>query len=186
MSNPDELVRRALKFATKRHKGQTRDGAIPLPYITHPVDVVNILRYEARETDPELLAAGFLHDLLEETETTDVEIDERFGGRVAQLVRELTRVEPSSEVRATLPEPELWELRNQLLLDGIRAMSPEAQRVKLADRVSNLRGALATREGVALERYIRQSRMILERIPRDASPALWDWIAGACGLEPES
>lgn len=186
MSNPNTLPKRALKFAAKRHKGQKRDGTPPLPYITHPVDVVNILRYEARETDPELLAAGYLHDLLEETETTDPEIDERFGSGVAQLVRELTRTEPSAEVRATLPEQELWELRNQLLLDGIQSMSAEAQRIKLADRVSNLRGAFATRDSVALERYIRQSRMILERIPREVSPTLWDWIAGACGSEPES
>lgn len=186
MANLEDLARRALKFATKRHKGQMRDGTPPLPYITHPVDVVNILRYEARETDPELLAAGFLHDLLEETETSDAEIEERFGSRVAQLVLELTRTEPSSDVRAALPDQELWELRNQLLLDGIRAMSVDAQRVKLADRVSNLRGAFATREGVALERYIKQSKMILERIPREVSPILWDWIADACDLESQS
>jgi len=180
------LVKRSLKFATKRHKGQVRDGTPTLPYITHPIDVVNILRYEARETDPEILAAGFLHDLLEETDTTADEIEERFGSRVAQLVCELTRTEPSVEVRASLPEPELWELRNQLLLDGIGAMSKEAQRVKLADRVSNLRGAFATREGLALDRYLRQSRMILERIPREVAPPLWDWITAAAGPEPGS
>ena len=171
-----DLLAKSLKFATKRHKGQFRDGVDPLPYITHPVDVVNILRYEGSVADPAILAAGFMHDLVEETETTVEEIEARFGSRVAGLVSELTRDEPSDEVRASLPEVELWGLRSQLLLDGIARMSRDAQTVKLADRVSNLRGSKATREGWKLERYITQSRSILERIARDVCPSLWDLV----------
>lgn len=158
-----------------------REGESPLPYITHPVDVVNILRYEGRVVDPDILAAGFLHDLLEETETHRDEIVERFGERVADLVVQLTRDEPNDEVRAALPEAELWELRNQLLLDGISRMSSDAHHVKLADRISNLRGARATREGQRLDRYVAQSRQILERIPREVSPILWDLVAREIG-----
>ena len=178
---PSSPLERALKFAVKRHKGQERDGENALPYATHPADVVNILRYEGRETDTDVLIAGFLHDLLEETDTTAKEIEERFGTRAAGFVQELTRDEPSPEVRASLPEDELWELRSQLLLDGIARMSPEAQRVKLADRVSNLRGSLATREGEKLQRYLRQSRLILERVPRGVCPPLWELVKKLAG-----
>lgn len=171
-----KALHQALKFAYKAHRKQDRDGDCPLPYITHPVDVVNILRYEAGELDPEVLCAGFLHDVLEETDATLPDIEAKFGARVAGFVVELTRDEPGDEVRASLDEAELWALRNQMLLDGISRMSPEAMRVKLADRVSNLRGALATREGDKLERYRRQSGMILERIPRDVCPPLWDEV----------
>ncbi len=171
-----KLLHQAQKYAFKFHKKQDRDGDSPLPYFTHPADVVNILRYEALETDPEILAAGFLHDVIEETEATLEELEAKFGPRVTGLVMELTRDEPSDEVRASLDEVELWELRSQLLLDGIARMSPEAQRVKLADRVSNLRGSLATREGEKLDRYLRQSRKILERVPREVSPKLWDLV----------
>lgn len=176
-----KLLHQSQKFAFKHHKKQERDGDCPLPYFTHPADVVNILRYEALETDPEVLAAGFLHDVIEETAATLEELEEKFGPRVTGLVMELTRDEPSDEVRATLDEKELWELRSQLLLDGVARMSPEAQRVKLADRVSNLRGSRATRKGEKLDRYLRQSKLILERIPRDVSPQLWDLVASLSG-----
>ena len=178
---PSNVLHQALKFAYKHHKKQDRDPPEPLPYLTHVVDVVNILRYEGGETAPDLICAAFLHDVLEETDATTEEINDKFGAHVAQLVQELTRDEPSEEIRASLPADELWELRNQLLLDGISRMSPDAQKVKLADRVSNLRGALATREGERLEKYIRQSKLILERIPKEVNPNLWALVAKLAG-----
>lgn len=172
------MLHRALKFAYRNHKKQDRDGESPLPYLTHVVDVVNKLRYLGGETDSDVLAAGFLHDILEETDATEAEVRERFGDRVADLVMELTREEPSGEVAAVLPLEELYELRSQLLLDGIARMSPEAMRVKLADRLSNLEGARATRPEEKLRQYEAQSRKLLEIIPRDVCPELWDRIRG--------
>lgn len=170
------MLHRILKFAYRHHKKQDRDGEAPLPYLTHVTDVVNKLRYFGGETDPEVLAAAFLHDVLEETEATDAELREKFGDRVADLVGELTREEPSDEVAVVLPPEELYELRSQLLLDGIARMSPAAQRVKLADRLSNLEGARATRPEEKLQQYEAQSRRILEIIPREVCPELWDRI----------
>lgn len=175
------ILHEAQKFAYKHHKKQDRDGECPLPYFTHAADVVNILRYEAMETDPEILAAGFLHDVIEETDATLPHLEELFGARVTGLVMELTRDEPSPEVRASLDSKELWALRSRLLLDGISRMSTDAQRVKLADRVSNLRGSLATRKGEKLTRYLSQSKQILEIIPREVCPNLWDLVATLSG-----
>lgn len=178
------MLHRALKFASKKHKKQDRDGAVPLPYLTHVVDVVNKLRYLGGVTDEEILAAGFLHDVLEETDATEAELREKFGDGVTGLVTELTREEPAAEVASLLPPEELYALRSQLLLDGIARMSPDAMIVKLADRLSNLEGARATRTEEKLKLYEEQSRKILEIIPRDVCPALWDRVQAM--VEPSS
>ncbi len=175
------MLHRALKYAYRHHKKQDRDGEAPLPYLTHVVDVVNKLRYLGGETDPEVIAAAFLHDVLEETDATIEDVRERFGVRVAGFVLELTREEPADEVASVLPPDELYELRSQLLLDGISRMSPEAHRVKLADRLSNLEGARATRPEAKFRQYEAQTRRMLEIIPRSACPELWDRVQGMAG-----
>lgn len=175
------MLHRALKYAYRHHKKQDRDGEAALPYLTHVADVVNKLRYLGGETDAEVLAAAFLHDVLEETEATVEDLRERFGDRVTGLVLELTREEPTSEVAEVLPPDELYELRSQLLLDGVSRMSPEAHRVKLADRLSNLEGARATRPEAKLRQYEAQTRRMLEIIPREACPELWDRVQGMAG-----
>jgi myo-inositol-1(or 4)-monophosphatase len=167
------IVHRALKRAVKAHKKQDRDGEAPLPYATHPVDVLNLVRYDAGVVDEEILAAALLHDVLEETDVEEEELEEEFGPRVARIVRELTRHEPD---RSGLSAAEVWEVRTQALLDEIDAMSDEAKVIKLADRASNLRSALLTREGESLNGYIRQSHFILEHIDRDVCPILWDRV----------
>ena len=77
------LTRDALSFAADRHAGQTRgsDGA---PFVTHPVEVACLL-HEAGYSD-EVVAAGVLHDVLEDTDVEREELASRFGDRVAGLV----------------------------------------------------------------------------------------------------
>lgn len=147
-----------------------------LPYITHPIDVINRLAYVGEVKDEEILIAAALHDVLEETEVKPEEIEEKFGSATLALVKELTREEPTEKIARNLSEPALYELRNMLLLSGIRKMSPAAQVVKLADRLSNLSSAEKTRTGLKLERYRTQSRSILEIIPREINPNIWDAI----------
>lgn len=168
------LVHRALKRAVKAHKKQDRDGDAPLPYATHPVDVLNLLRYDAGITDEEILAAALLHDVLEETDITAELIRREFGERVGRIVQELTRDEPD---RAGLSPEEVAQLRTQALLEEIDRMSDESKVIKLADRASNLRSALLTRTGERLESYIRQSHVILQHIDRSVCPILWDRVS---------
>lgn len=170
------LLQDAIRFAAKQHRGQDRDGPAALPYITHPIDVMNRLRYEAGVEDSEILAVGVLHDVVEECDISFEELSFRFGERVSGLVRELTRSEPTPAEIEGLEEAQIVELRSQMLLSDITKMSPEAQLVKLADRASNLNASLKTRSGEKRARYTRQSYLILETIPREASPALWDAI----------
>lgn len=172
-------LHRALKKAFKCHRRQDRDGEFALPYITHPVEVVNILRYEGKVTDEEILCAGALHDVVEECAEGDPEamlakIEKRFGPRVARIVREVTREEPD---RTGLSDEEVWQLRTHLMLEEIGRMSDEAKTVKLADRLSNVRNAIATREEEKLHRYIRQTQLILRAIDRSVCPPIWDLVS---------
>lgn len=174
MGSPD--LTDAIAFATKRHAGQFRDGAVPIPYITHPIEVLLHVRHTAQVTEPEMLCAAILHDVVEECGVRYATLEKRFGHAVAELVRELTREEPSEKVRQKLNKGEIVALRNRLLLAGIARMSPRAQVVKLADRLANVIDAKRTRAGEKLKRYLVQSREILSLIPRDRCPALWDGI----------
>ena len=168
-------LHRALKFAVKAHKKQDRDGDNPLPYVTHPIEVLNLVRYEAGVVDPDVLCAAVLHDVVEETDHDLDEIEDRFGSRVADLVRQLTREEPDEETRK-LPEEELWRIRNAMMMSEIDRMTDEAKLIKLADRYANLENAFKTKSGARLDRYVGQSAQILEHIDRSVCVVLWDWI----------
>jgi len=168
-------LHKAIKFASKAHKKLDRDGSDALPYITHPIDVLNLLRYEADVHEEDVLCAAVLHDTLEESDVTEKQIEKAFGKQVLDLVKEVTREEPDVEMRK-LPEKELWKIRNEAMLLEIDKMSDNAKKIKLADRCSNLTAALKTRTGDKLERYVRQSQSILEHIDRSVSPPLWDRI----------
>ncbi|MEQ1934568.1 MAG: hypothetical protein ABL962_11950, partial [Fimbriimonadaceae bacterium] len=83
--------------------------------------------------------------------------------------------------RESLSPEELYDLRNTLLLDEIREMGDEGQTIKLADRLSNLISAEKTRTPEKLSRYHLQAGQMLEIIPRDRNPALWDAIKERLG-----
>lgn len=172
-------LEQALAFAVEAHHGTFRDGEMPLPYVTHVIDVVNNLRYIGRELDEEVLCAALLHDTLEETQVKPRDLKRLFGDRVAGLVEELTRREPTAAEAKDLGPDALYELRSRYLLEGIQKMSPEAQKIKLADRLSNLEEAFATRRGNNRKRYLAQSREILNLIPKSVSPALWKAVRKA-------
>lgn len=168
-----ESLDRAILFAAQRHRGQRRDGEHPLPYLTHPIEALGNLRYVGQVTDPKMLVVAVLHDVLEESETTADEVEAHFGPEVRQLVVELTRREPTRSETAGMDKTEIRALRSAILLAEIAEMSPEAQTIKLADRLANLREAKRTRSLAKLERYYVQTREILKIIPKTVNPHLW-------------
>ncbi len=163
----------ALEFAVKAHAGQDRDGKMPPPYACHPVEVMMNLRYTGKVEDEDLLAAALLHDTVEESGVEFTDILDGFGNRVESLVRELTRYEPTASETAGMTGEEIWELRSGLLLKEISEMTSNAQQIKLADRLSNLREARLTKPPKKLKRYEDQTKRILEIIPRGVNPGLW-------------
>lgn len=172
MSKLDEAIR----WAAELHSGQVRDGDAPLPYLVHPIDVLSNARYVGGVTDPDMLVAAVLHDTVEESGANLDEIEGRFGKRARELVGELTRREPTAEETAGLSAKEIWKLRAEMLLQEISKMSPDAQTLKLADRLSNLREAKRTKKGDKLERYLWQTGRILEIVPKTVNPGLWESI----------
>lgn len=96
------LTRDALAFAEGRHSGQTRD-LDGVPFVTHPLEVARLL-HEAGYSD-DVVAAGVLHDVLEDTDAERSDLESRFGSRVAELVEAVTddpTIEDDAERKAAL------------------------------------------------------------------------------------
>jgi GTP diphosphokinase / guanosine-3',5'-bis(diphosphate) 3'-diphosphatase len=118
----------ALAFAAERHSLQRRKDAAATPYINHPIAVMRVLAIEAGVADDEVLCAALLHDTIEDTATTELELAQRFGPRVTAIVLALTDDK-------SLPKQE----RKELQVHHAPGLSREAALVKLADKICNLR-----------------------------------------------
>src|SRR5437764_13262211 len=88
MLPPVRLICEAAELAARRHIGQQRKGRSDEPYINHLAEVANLLAVATDGADAELVGAGWLHDTIEDTETTRKELAGKFGERVACLVAE--------------------------------------------------------------------------------------------------
>lgn len=163
----------AVEWAEELHRGQWRDGDVPVPYLCHPLEVLSLVRYVGKVEDQDLLCAAVLHDVVEETSATVGDVRSRFGEKTASLVEELTRTEPGPDVTDGLTADAVWALRSAMLLSEIAGMSPEAATVKLADRISNLKEARSTKRGKKLARYADQTWRILKIVPKTVNPRLW-------------
>jgi guanosine-3',5'-bis(diphosphate) 3'-pyrophosphohydrolase len=84
------LVLKAAAFAAHKHRDQRRKDVKATPYINHPLAVAQALCEEGDVDDPIILAAALLHDTIEDTETTYVELRGQFGARIADIVAEVT------------------------------------------------------------------------------------------------
>jgi len=169
-------LHKAIRWSTKVHKNQDRDGDAPLPYITHIAEVVSNLRFVGAVKDEEMLCAAALHDVVEQSGVAFEEIEKKFGNRVRTLVEEMTRKEPTKKETKGMTPDQIWQLRSGMLLDEIKRMSKDAQQLKLADRLSNIRNAIQTKLGGKLERAVKQTEEILQIIPRTVNAGLWDAI----------
>jgi guanosine-3',5'-bis(diphosphate) 3'-pyrophosphohydrolase len=125
------LVSEAADFAARRHTGQQRKGRGNEPYVNHLAEVANLLAMATDGTDADLVAAGWLHDTVEDTATTREELAQKFGERVAALVVEVTD-------DMTLPKAE----RRQKQIADAPQKSPGAKLIKIADKISNIRARI--------------------------------------------
>ena len=125
-----ELVRKAYEFSQKHHAGQLR--ASGEPYLVHPLGVAQVLA--EMKMDPVAIAAGLLHDSVEDTSVTVVDIRKEFGEQVAHIVEGVTKI--SQIDFATREEQQAENLRKMMLamVDDIRVVL-----IKLADRLHNMR-----------------------------------------------
>ena len=122
------LVSEAAELAARRHAGQQRKGRGDEPYINHLAEVANLLAFATDGGDAELVAAAWLHDTIEDTDTTREELASKFGERVAALVAEVTD-------DMNLPKAQ----RRQKQVEEAPHKSDPAKLIKIADKISNIR-----------------------------------------------
>ncbi len=129
---PDDtdLICRAFKFAYELHEGQYR--ASGEPYIAHPVAVAGLLRDLGGSSV--MIAAGFLHDVVEDTDITVEEIETRFGPEVRRLVEGVTKLSKFNFSSKTESQAENFRRMFLAMATDIRVIV-----VKLADRLHNMR-----------------------------------------------
>lgn len=120
------FILKAASYAAGKHYSQRRKGYKEIPYINHPIGVARILT-ENGITDPDILVAALLHDVLEDTNGTEEEIEQLFGKRVLQIVLEMT-----DDMR----EPS--ELRKARQVKEAPSLSNEAKQIKIADKICNI------------------------------------------------
>jgi len=119
-----ELVENAELFAKKKHSGKTRkDGT---PYSKHLEDVVNRLK-SLGVIDEELLCSGWLHDTIEDTDTSFDDLFEKFGSRVAVLVLSMSK-------DTSLPKKK----KEKAYVKQLKEASVDAKLIKLCDISANL------------------------------------------------
>jgi len=145
------LLERALSLAAAAHAGQKR--ASGEPYIVHPLQVALLLADLSLPAD--IIAAGLLHDVIEDTNVPAEEIEAQFGGNVRRLVESVSKVAEGAEAQATNPHGPDWHSLKKLLVttsSDLRAIV-----IKLADRLHNMRTIQflpqGRRESMALETF---------------------------------
>jgi len=143
------IIRRAYDYSLTHHAGQTR--ASGEPYLVHPLEVALVLA--DMKMDPVAIAAGLLHDSVEDTSVTIVDIRKDFGEQVAHIVEGVTKI--SAIDFASREEQQAENLRKMMLamVDDIRVVL-----IKLADRLHNMR----TLEHLAPERQQKIARETLD------------------------
>src|SRR6266699_4305341 len=124
------IIKKAYDFSLKYHEGQSRASGDP--YLVHPLEVALVLA--EMKMDPVAVAAGLLHDSVEDTSVTIGDIGKEFGEQVAHIVEGVTKI--SKIDFATREEQQAENLRKMMLamVDDIRVVL-----IKLADRLHNMR-----------------------------------------------
>jgi len=151
------LIRRAYNFACTAHEGQNRKSGEP--YIIHPLNVAHLLA--EMHFDPAVIAAGLLHDVLEDCDVPRLELEAQFGQEVLTLVEGVTKLDRVEErvKEDSLRSRDLQELESlrKLLLamvqDDVRVIF-----IKLADRLHNMR----TLGSLSPDNQLRMARETLE------------------------
>ena len=132
-----DLVSEATAFSVKAHDGMRRRNC-DAPYVLHPMEVGVIV--SGMTSSQEVIAAGLLHDVVEDAGITIEEVGEKFGERVKELV-----LSETENKREDLPPEETWLIRKQESLEKLRDTDDiDVLILWLGDKLSNLRAVYRT------------------------------------------
>ena len=120
------IKKQAREFAIKAHYGQLRKSDKDKPMIVHPIDVAGIL--ESYGFDDNVVAAGYLHDVIEDTDFDSHDIKESFGDDVLSLVLGDSEKDKSLE----------WEERKRRTIEEVKELDIRHKAIVAADKISNL------------------------------------------------
>ena len=152
-----EDVKQALNYATQAHSKQTRSGGEP--YIGHPVRVANTIKqYKQSHNIDAIIAAAYLHDTIEDTDTTHEALHDLFGGLVASLVLELT-----SDLEQIKKVGKKEYLAKKMAYD----MSSYGLVIKLADRLDNVQDIATAKTPEWRAKYKAETEHILDYIEKN-------------------
>lgn len=149
-------VERAMRWASVCHRGQSRKGS-DTPYIEHVFGVALIL--DRAGFDEDVVIAGLLHDVVEDTEATLDQVEEKFGAGVAQTVAHCTeiRVDAQGHKRP-------WIERKRDHLAAMAGAPASAWAVILADKLHNL---------LSIELDLRDGRLVWSLFNAERAAVLW-------------
>lgn len=155
-------VLRAARRAALWHDGQRRKGEKKEPYFTHLADVA--LLSLIATSDPDVIAAAFLHDAIEDQGITAEQIEREFGSEVAALVVAMSDNKALS-----------YRARKQAQIDKAPGLSPKAKIIKLADKTANLQSILHSPPKWPTERklaYAAWARQVVRAMGEGQNPHL--------------
>ena len=164
---PDaDAVASAAQFAVRYHGDQTRPTGAP--YAEHLLEALEVLVRGAGVTDPDILQATVLHDVVEDTPCTIDDVRREFGPRVAELVGWVTKPTPE--------EGSDRQAAKEAYLGRLKDAPEDAVLVKLADRASNVQTLRNLGLPKQRQYYAETVRFIM---PLAAQRAWWaDWYSG--------
>lgn len=127
----DQIVDKAIVFATMMHSGTVRKGT-QIPYIMHPMEAAAIV--SSMTEDKEIIAAALLHDVLEDTGCPYEQLEAQFGSRIASLVDQ-----ESENKREDQPAENTWHIRKEETLNHLATLHLDAKMIALGDKLANIR-----------------------------------------------
>jgi len=143
-------IHKAINIASWLHGGTSRKTDNDIPYIVHPFSVAFIL--SEYTDDEDVIAAGLLHDVLEDVEGYSArKMEEDFGQRVLKLVQEVSEDKKPGDKN----ERETWDYRKNKYLKDIEKASKEALLIACADKIHNLSSTV--------DAYQRKGKVIFEK-----------------------
>ncbi len=151
-----KIIRRAKKFAKEKHKGQKRKFSKE-PYFNHVKRVAkNIKKYKKSHKSDELIATAFLHDALENTDTSYEELKKNFGKLVASLVKELSN---EDEKINKIGKKEYLAKK----MSNPKKTSSWALCIKLSDRMDNV-SDLNKSNSKFRKKYVDETKYIIKKL----------------------
>lgn len=147
----EDISKKAYLFAKEKHTSQIRKDIIPKDYITHPINVASLVKEYT--SDENLIAAAFLHDVLEDTDATYNDLVKLFGNKIANIVQSLTNDEKQKELYG----------KEKYLSKKMVNMSDDELLIKLCDRLDNV-NSLGDADDIFRLKYIEETKNIVKYV----------------------